>query len=145
VAMSASQELALLGDAPPLLKHRNTGESRMNRKLMGLVILALVSTLTVACTGSAAAGPTGGKSAGSAQAVEVKATDVFKFEPATITVKSGAPVRLTNLDGMKVDVETKSKASATTEFTPTAAGTYEFYCSVPGHHEAGMQGTLVVQ
>jgi uncharacterized cupredoxin-like copper-binding protein len=35
--------------------------------------------------------------------------------------------------------------SATLEFTPTKAGTYEFWCTVAGHKEAGMTGTLVVQ
>ena len=30
------------------------------------------------------------------------------------------------------------------EFTPTEAGTYEITCTVAGHHEAGMVGTLVV-
>jgi uncharacterized cupredoxin-like copper-binding protein len=25
------------------------------------------------------------------------------------------------------------------------AGTYEYYCNVPGHREAGMVGTLTVQ
>lgn len=31
------------------------------------------------------------------------------------------------------------------EFEPTETGTYEFYCTVPGHREAGMHGTLTVQ
>ncbi len=31
------------------------------------------------------------------------------------------------------------------EFTPTKPGTYEFFCTVAGHKEAGMVGTLVVQ
>ncbi len=32
----------------------------------------------------------------------------------------------------------------TLEFTPTEPGEYEYYCTVPGHKEAGMLGTLVV-
>ena len=35
-------------------------------------------------------------------------------------------------------------ASATLDFTPTKAGKYEFWCTVPGHKEAGMTGSLVV-
>jgi len=35
--------------------------------------------------------------------------------------------------------------SATIEFTPTKAGTYEFFCTTAGHKEAGMIGTLVVR
>ncbi len=33
---------------------------------------------------------------------------------------------------------------AVLEFTPTEAGEYEYYCTVSGHKEAGMVGTLVV-
>ncbi len=33
---------------------------------------------------------------------------------------------------------------AVVEFTPKA-GTYELFCSIPGHKDAGMQGTLRVQ
>ena len=29
-------------------------------------------------------------------------------------------------------------------FTPTKPGTYEFFCTVPGHKDAGMVGTMVV-
>lgn len=31
------------------------------------------------------------------------------------------------------------------DFTPKDKGRYEFYCTVPGHRDAGMKGTLVVQ
>lgn len=35
--------------------------------------------------------------------------------------------------------------NGTLEFTPSKPGTYEFWCTVAGHKEAGMTGTLVVQ
>ncbi|WP_349408558.1 cupredoxin domain-containing protein [Pseudalkalibacillus sp. SCS-8] len=31
------------------------------------------------------------------------------------------------------------------KFIPKETGTFEFYCSVPGHKEAGMKGTIIVE
>jgi plastocyanin len=45
----------------------------------------------------------------------------------------------TKLGGTKVI--TKSKASVTVDLKP---GKYAFYCSVPGHRQGGMQGTLAI-
>lgn len=38
----------------------------------------------------------------------------------------------------------QSGSSATLSFTPQEPGTYDFYCNVAGHLEAGMMGALVV-
>jgi uncharacterized cupredoxin-like copper-binding protein len=43
------------------------------------------------------------------------------------------------------DVDYNQGHTAQITFVPTKAGTYQFYCDVPGHREAGMTGTFVVQ
>jgi plastocyanin len=42
----------------------------------------------------------------------------------------------------KSDLITQSKTSVSADLAP---GSYDFYCTVPGHREAGMQGTLTVK
>ena len=47
-------------------------------------------------------------------------------------------------DGHDVHAEVKTKTSGEVTLT-LAAGTYEFYCTVAGHKDAGMHGTLTVE
>lgn len=47
--------------------------------------------------------------------------------------------------GPQLHVAADAGKTGTLEFTPTEAGTYTFYCTVAGHKEAGMTGTLVVK
>ena len=88
--------------------------------------------------------------------VEIKITARrFQFEPRTITVQKGRPVRLviTSADTdhgfaiKELGINQKIKANATTvvEFTPSRTGKFEFSCSVfcgDGHED--MTGELVV-
>jgi len=46
---------------------------------------------------------------------------------------------------MRMHVAAEVGQMAMMEFTPTQAGTYEFFCSVEGHKEAGMVGKLIVE
>lgn len=48
-------------------------------------------------------------------------------------------------DEAAIDVVLQAGETASLSFTPTEAGEYEFYCTVPGHREAGMVGTLTVE
>lgn len=75
------------------------------------------------------------------------------YRPDRLTLKQGEPVTLTfantgfhtfTVDELGLD-ELIEGSLATVEFTPTQAGTFEFYCTVPGHREGGMVGTLTVQ
>lgn len=98
-----------------------------------------------------------------AEAVEVKvvATDL-KFTPPTIQAKAGQPIKivLDNKGVIEHDIAfptikadkpaatlkalAKPAQTVTLEFTPTAKGTFEYVCTIPGHKEAGMKGAITV-
>jgi plastocyanin len=50
-----------------------------------------------------------------------------------------------DIDAFDVHVPMPAGKSALALFKPTAPGTYTFYCHIPGHTEAGMAGTLIVE
>lgn len=47
-------------------------------------------------------------------------------------------------DEPEVHVAAPAGGNNTIEFTPSEPGEYEYWCTVSGHKEAGMKGTLVV-
>lgn len=80
----------------------------------------------------------------------------YKFAPSAITVKKGEKTRivLKNTEGthdFRIDELNISTAVIQgsqedfVEFTADKTGKYEFYCSVDGHRQMGMKGTLVVE
>jgi plastocyanin len=101
-----------------------------------------------------------GGSAGSASTFDVEAdpggnlaftTDKATAKAGNITVNFTNPapvphdVRIEGSDGEEIggtEVITESNSSAKVELEP---GTYTFFCSVPGHRQAGMEGTLTVK
>jgi uncharacterized cupredoxin-like copper-binding protein len=123
------------------------------------VSMALLAVVLAGCSGGGSAATKPTTASGGVQDLTIKGLDTLKFDPATLTVKSGSPVHLTltntgvlvhdwvidDLDGKKVAIEAVGGKSAAIDFTPSKAGSYSFYCSQPGHTEAGMKGTLIVQ
>ena len=128
----------------------------MKSKLsFGLTAVALGAALALTgCGGGGAGEPT--KPA--AETFTVGALDAFKYDPPTITVTAGEQVNIIldnkgvlehnfvidefNLHVGPVAGGVKSDPHS---FPPPTAGTYTFYCDVPGHKEAGMTGTLTVR
>ncbi len=50
-----------------------------------------------------------------------------------------------DIDALNLHVQVPANATVALAVKPTAAGTLEFYCAIPGHREAGMLGTIDVQ
>jgi len=84
--------------------------------------------------------------------VEVESRS-FEFTPDVIRAKVGKPIRINvnsvgkhtfTIDELNVNVETLPGQN-TVEFTPDKEGTFQFYCAVPGHREAGQFGTFIVE
>lgn len=116
-----------------------------------------------ATTSTSAAGSSGGASAsGGASSTVTEAADpsgALKFVKSTLTAKAGTvTIEFTNKSPLAHNFTLQQGTSGpVVGATPTfmggtktlavklKAGTYTFYCSVPGHRAAGMQGTLTVQ
>jgi plastocyanin len=145
------------------------------KKVAALLVLVLVSAALVACgdddngttttdtggeaTNGAATG--GGEGGGASAAIQIEAdpggglaftTDSLEAKAGNVTIDFSNPqpvahdVRIeasggTDLGG--TEVITDSEETATVK--GIKAGKYVFYCSVPGHREAGMEGTLTVE
>ena len=123
-------------------------------------MLAIPVVLLAAGCGGGSSGGGGGTSTpppSGGQVVEIPiASSGLKFTKTTATASAGT-VTLSALNpqssphdisikGNGVDQQGNQVSSGgTSTVTVTLkAGTYEYYCSVPGHEAAGMKGTLTV-
>ncbi|MFZ1155393.1 MAG: plastocyanin/azurin family copper-binding protein [Solirubrobacteraceae bacterium] len=81
----------------------------------------------------------------------------LEYDKSTLTAKAGkVTITMANMSPVPHDVAVASASGAVLGATPTfqggsktltlnlKAGTYKFYCTVPGHRAAGMEGTLTV-
>lgn len=98
----------------------------------------------------------GGGGGGETVKVSSPADGSLKFDQASLTAKAGKVTfdfsnpssvpHAFEVEGNGVEDETdtitESDASVTVDLKP---GTYEYYCPVAGHRQAGMEGTLTVK
>ncbi|MFT4049534.1 MAG: cupredoxin domain-containing protein [Solirubrobacterales bacterium] len=115
-------------------------------------------------TGSESTNPTrDGESSGSAKGTKLTLsadpTGALKYNTAKLNANAGAvTIAFTNESSVPHDVAIESsagknlgtseeitKGSTTLEIKDLKAGSYTFFCTVPGHEQAGMKGTLTVR
>jgi uncharacterized cupredoxin-like copper-binding protein len=117
------------------------------------------SSAPAATTSSAASTSTPAPaSGGAALSLASNSEGQLKFDTASLTGKAGkVALTFTNTASLEHNLTVASSSGAVLGATPTFSGgsktlsltlkpgTYKFYCSVPGHRQAGMEGTLTVQ
>ncbi len=115
---------------------------------------ALLAPLTVLAVALAGCGGGDGDGGGAGtSAVTVVATE-YAFDPSGVSLPADTATEVA-LDNQgiiehdwtidELDVRIHAAAGATASASVSApAGTYEVYCSIPGHRDQGMEGTVTV-
>jgi plastocyanin len=139
------------------------------RRASALIAIALLAVLGLAACGgdddddggeTAAApatttAPAGGGGGGSTVEISTPPGSDLAYDQSDVSAKAGAvtidfdnrqstqhDVKVEDSSGQELggtDLISSSTANATVDLQ---AGSYTFFCSVPGHREAGMEGTL---
>jgi uncharacterized cupredoxin-like copper-binding protein len=96
--------------------------------------------------------------AGQTLSLTANAEGQLKYDTTSLSGKAGkVSINFTNMASLAHNVTVASSSGAVVGATETFSGgsktlaltlkpgTYKFYCTVPGHRAAGMEGTLTVQ
>jgi len=117
------------------------------------------STPTTSTTStSSTTGSGSGAAASSSLTLEANREGQLEYSTKSLTAKAGkVSIAFTNMAPIGHNVTVESSAGAIVGATPTfqgatrtlslnlKPGTYKYFCSVPGHRMAGMEGTLTVK
>ncbi|MGN6030771.1 MAG: cupredoxin domain-containing protein [Thermomicrobiales bacterium] len=137
------------------------------RRLIGRSAIAVGALAAAGIAGSQAmanqgtatppASPSSSPAASPAAGSEIQIyTEDIKFDPKELTIPANTDVKIkvTNkgvlqhdfhVDKLNITSKLLNGGESDTVTINAAAGTYEFWCTVPGHKEAGMVGTLTVK
>lgn len=130
---------------------------RDNLLVVGVALAALAFVASAVTFGfGARATDTTDVSSGGASATASLVLSEFAITPASITVGVDGSLEVTNEGTIEHDTAVKGNEdsyklpllapgdSATLDLRGLPAGTYDLYCTVPGHEAAGMKATLVI-
>lgn len=111
-----------------------------------------------ATTASTATSSTAPATGSSKVSLSANPSGQLEYNTKTLTAKAGkVSIAFTNMAPLMHNVSIESSSGQNIGATPTFSGgtktlslelkpgTYKFFCSVPGHRQAGMEGTLTVQ
>jgi plastocyanin len=118
-------------------------------------------TTTTPPSPSAALSPSPGEPVSAITIVAGGDADVYRYKPADLTVRATVPVTVRFVDGDVVDhtwtvfdrdgttvlanlAVAREGDEATGTFTFARTGTYQFWCTIPGHKAFGEIGSLTV-
>jgi plastocyanin len=116
------------------------------------------STSAETSSSSASAAPESSSGGSSKLSLEANKEGQLSYNTKTLSAKAGAvAIDFENASPVGHNVTIESSSGETVGATPTfqggsktvnlnlKPGTYKFYCSVPGHRQAGMEGTITVK
>jgi plastocyanin len=151
--------LAIVGGIRAFLDVRR-GTATWNRTgRAGWVVTAVAGLAVGALATSALAGSANSSGGGVAEPPTVTAVETakdVKFTVANLPMKNGDVLGLFvineddqghtfDIDALNIHVALPAHSTTAVAVKPTAAGSLEFYCAIPGHKDAGMTGTIQVQ
>jgi plastocyanin len=126
---------------------------------VGWVIVAVIGVVVGAATTSLLAGSASAGGGGVAEApttTGVLTSENSKFVETSLTMGNGEVLGLFvinndgighafDVDSLGVHVQLPPNSTTAVAIKPTGPGRLDFYCSVPGHRDAGMVGTISVE
>lgn len=111
---------------------------------------------TPVTTGKSATAPS--SSGSTTLKLEANPEGQLKYNTSTLTANAGkVTIDMANMSPLMHNVNVESSSGKVLGATPSfqgtsktlslnlTPGTYKFFCSVPGHRQAGMEGTLTVK
>jgi plastocyanin len=151
-------KLSVLALAVCLLALAGCGSSEKTSSTASAPAVSTPATTSASTPTSSTASTTGSTSASSSLNLAANPEGQLKYNTSTLTANAGkVSIDFTNMSPLEHNVTLESSSHAVVGATPTfkgesktltvtlKPGTYKFYCSVPGHRMAGMEGTLVVK